>query len=154
MPSSEWELIGDPEAVDGVIAVVARDDPHDRATRFGKPVVNVSSMAVVPFPTVTMDNRAIGHLAAEHLLAQGYRHFAYHLESRVLFSRERLDGFRQRLGESGGRSCDVFDTAPTSISDGMRGPAELRAATLAWLVALPKTPAQPPLLKKLSALTW
>src|SRR5438105_156329 len=71
MPSVEWELIGNPDAVDGVIAVVADQNPANRATRFGKPVVNVSTIAGgVPFPTVTIDNRAVGRIAADHLLAQ------------------------------------------------------------------------------------
>src|SRR5206468_1233022 len=76
MPSVEWELIGNPGAVDGVISVIRDDATAHSAMRFGKPVVNVSSIREhVPFPTVAIDNRAVGRLAAEHLLGQGYRSF-------------------------------------------------------------------------------
>src|SRR4051812_36175293 len=76
LPTSDWDMIGDEEAIDGVIAVIAKPDPADNATRFGRPVINVSSICFpVPFPTVTIDNVAVGRAAAQHLLGQGYPHF-------------------------------------------------------------------------------
>ena len=136
IPTAEWELIPDSHAVDCVIAVVRNNRPDETARRFDKPIVNVSSISeCVGYPTITLDNYVIGRAAADHLLAQGYRHFAYHLESRVYFSRERLAGFQNRLQESK-RSCDVFDTAPTSGRDDT--PASLRAATESWVRSLPK----------------
>ena len=89
----------------------------------------------MPFATVTIDNIAVGRLAADHLLAQGYPHFACHIESRAYFSRRRAEGFRQRLEESD-HTCAIFDTAP----DGEHGgdPSALRDATAQWLENLPK----------------
>ena len=121
---------------DGVITIVADEASAARAARFGKPVVNVSSMGSdLPFPSVLTDNVAIGRLAAEHLLAQGYAAYACHMESRVAYSVERLHGFRERLKEAG-KAVDVFDSSPEcgSPSD----PAGLRAATAAWLAGLRK----------------
>jgi LacI family transcriptional regulator len=136
LPTSEWELIGDGESIDGVIAVVAKPDPHDPATRFGKPVINVSTISQrVPFPTITVDNISLGRMAGDHLLAQGYQHFAYHMESRVYFSVQRLAGFRQRLAEAG-KDVAVFDTAP--VDGQTRNATELRQATTQWLRDLPK----------------
>jgi len=135
-PSSEWALIGDNEEVDGVIAVVWTPETYAAPRRFGKPIVNVSStVESTPFPTVTIDNKAVGRLAAEHLINEGYHHFAFHTESRVFFARQRLEGFKQRLAEMN-RTCEVFDTAPHDGQD--RTSFENRQATIEWLHALPK----------------
>ena len=136
MVHPEAALIGEPERTDGIITVI-----HDAAqcaavSRSSVPVVNISSLREeVPCPTVCTDNFAIGRLAAEHLLLQGYSQFAYHLESRVTFSRRRLEGFSARLSEAG-RLCNVFDTGSPALAGA--SPAEVRAATAAWLKALPK----------------
>ena len=64
---------------DGVIArvthrVLARDLQRRRI-----PVVNVSvsTVAGFEFPQVTVDERLVGQLAAQHLLEQGFRSFGY-----------------------------------------------------------------------------
>jgi LacI family transcriptional regulator len=132
--NSEINIARDADAIDGVIAIIDRADANHRATRFGKPVINVSSIAhPVPFPTVTIDNRALGRLAAQHLIQQGYRSFAFHMESRVFFSRERQAGFAVDL-EKAGYATAVFDTAALDSAT----PAEVHAATLAWIRMLPK----------------
>ncbi|HEX8341174.1 MAG TPA: substrate-binding domain-containing protein [Tepidisphaeraceae bacterium] len=133
LPSSEWELIGSHQAIDGVIGIVNQNNPAERLLRYGGPVVNVSSVtSPVPFPTVAIDSCALGRMAADHLLSQGYQHMACHLESKVYYSRERSRGFCQRLTESN-RTCHTFDTNdPTDDPDGLRG------ATRAWLESLPK----------------
>jgi LacI family transcriptional regulator, galactose operon repressor len=134
MLALDWELLGTLEPVDGVIAAIPWTEPAHTPTRYGKPVVNVSSMALpVEFPTVSVDNMAIGRMAADHLMHQGYRTFACHMESRVYYSRQRLAGFRKRLNETG-RDCEVFDTSPTAGhgSDAMA----LRDATCRWLKSM------------------
>jgi LacI family transcriptional regulator len=132
--SSEANLMEDGDVIDGVIAIVDRPDPHHPSTRLGTPVVNVSTIAwPVPFPTVAIDNSALGRLAAEHLLAQGYRFFAYHMESRVFFSNQRGLGFGDALREAG-HEVHVFDTGSYASA----APRELHALTINWLRQLPK----------------
>ena len=132
--SMEANLMEDAEVIDGVIAIVDRADPNHASTRFHKPVVNVSTIAFpVPFPTVAIDNRMLGRLAAEHLIIQGYSSFAYHMESRVYFSVERGVGFSERLADAGHR-CRVFDTGVYADAT----PRELHEKTLTWLKELPK----------------
>jgi LacI family transcriptional regulator len=127
-------MMEDSDVIDGVIAIIDRPDPHHPSTRHGRPVVNVSTIAFpVPFPTVAIDNLALGRLAAEHLVVQGYRHFAYHMESRVYFSKQRGLGFGETLKDKG-REVHFFDTG-LHIS---AAPRELHALSMEWLRKLPK----------------
>jgi len=132
--SYEANMIEYSDVIDGVIAIIDRADPHHPSTRLGSPVVNVSTIAFpVPFPTVAIDNNAMGRLAAEYLIVQGYRYFAYHMESRVYFSKERGLGFGEALREAG-REFQSFDTGDHASAS----PRELHALTLDWLRQLPK----------------
>lgn len=132
--STESNMMEDADVIDGVIAIVETPDPEHRSTRLGKPIVNVSTIASdVPFPTVAIDNQALGRLAAEHLLVQGYRFFAYHMESRVYFSKARRSGFAEAL-EQAGKESHLFDTGDHASAT----PRELHALTRDWLRQLPK----------------
>ena len=48
---------------------------------------------------VDVDDLAIGRLAAEHLIARGYRKFAFVGRSDAHYAKQRLDGFRSVVGE-------------------------------------------------------
>ena len=48
---------------------------------------------------VDVDDHAIGRLAAEHLIARGYRKFAFVGRSNAHYARQRLEGFRSVVGE-------------------------------------------------------
>ena len=48
---------------------------------------------------VDVDDHAIGRLAAEHLIARGYKHFACGGRGDAHYARQRLDGFRSVVGE-------------------------------------------------------
>lgn len=54
------------------------------------------------------DDRAIGKIAAEHLLQRGYRHFLLVGEAEKIYVRDRIDGFRARLDLETGIVCDVM----------------------------------------------
>jgi LacI family transcriptional regulator len=132
--TTESNMMEDADVIDGVIAIIERPDPKHRATRFGKPIVNVSTILFpVPFPTIAIDNQYLGRLAAEHLLTQGYRSFAYHMESRVYFSVQRGKGFQEAI-HSARHRCALFDTGAHADAS----PAQLHAQTLRWLSDLPK----------------
>lgn len=119
---------------DGVIARV--DSPESAATlrKTGLPVVDVSAERNrSEFPRVSVDNGAVARLAAEHLLAKGFRHFAYCGDARFLWARERGAEFRRALA-SVKQPCAFFDGA---VREGRRSEAEGRALA-AWLEALPR----------------
>jgi LacI family transcriptional regulator len=132
--TNETVMVQDPDVIDGVLAIIESSDSIRRATRFNRPVVNVSTiMFPVPLPTVAIDNRTVGRLAAEHLLAQGYRSFAFHMESRVFFSCERQKGFAEVIKMSGA-PYSVFDSGEHMEASS----SQLNALTAAWIMELPK----------------
>ncbi len=121
---------------DGVIAHVWRKDIYELLADLDVPIVNTSGIfGDLPVPTVSPDNRAVGQLAAEHLLAKGYAQFAFVGLLRQGFARQRLEGFRQTLG---GREVAVFDgQVPPAryLASGEVGPTEHPFHQ--WIEALP-----------------
>jgi LacI family transcriptional regulator len=97
----------------------------------GIKVVNLSSEQPpegVVFPRVTLDNALAGAMAAEHLLGLGLRDFAFLHDPGRAYSCERLDGYRQRLHQSG-HDCRVLEIPSSSF------PPKLRArqnGQMAW----------------------
>lgn len=64
---------------DGVITLLgAQEDIWRRLRRLEVPIVDLAeSRPNIALPRVTMDNAAIGLMAAEHFLQRGYRRFVY-----------------------------------------------------------------------------
>ena len=92
---------------DGMVGVIG---PRlARALRARKiPFVNISSVLTERIrPSVVIDNRAVGTMAAEHLLAKGFRRFALACDSERYHMRLRREAFEQRLA-SEGCSCRAF----------------------------------------------
>lgn len=123
-------------AGDGIIARV--DSPAIAAAlrRTRLPVVDVSAERFASeFPRVSVDNTAVARLAAEHLLAKGFRAFAYFGAAQFLWARQRGEAFRRAVAGAR-RTCAVFE-------DGRRAArqpgsdAEIRAIA-DWLAALPR----------------
>lgn len=66
----------------------------------GCPVVLVpSDEPVAGVFSVDVDDAAIGRLAGEHLMARGYKNFAFVGRSDAHYAKQRLDGFRAVVGE-------------------------------------------------------
>jgi len=69
----------------------------------GKPTI-VSPYATERIPAsgcIVSDHVAMGRMAAEHLLERGFRHFAFCGYDRVFWSRQRCEGFRDRIAFAG-----------------------------------------------------
>lgn len=116
---------------DGAIAAVSTAAEARAARVAGVPVVNVSEAIDAPLlPRVTFDNVAIGRLAAEHLVCQGYSHFAFYGLEAVGYSARRREGFTAALGRHGLR-CEVLEVPS--------GPSAVTAAAALdrWLLDLP-----------------
>jgi LacI family transcriptional regulator len=87
---------------DGVIAALNTPKEAKCAASFHLPVVNISGALVQsPVPRSQVDNRAIGTLAAEHLLGRGFRTFAYYGMKEIEYSNQRLAGFQLKLADAG-----------------------------------------------------
>jgi LacI family transcriptional regulator len=144
-----WELFLEPRGLDqrrwlpkewkgeGVIARVGLMDLAKRLKRLNLPVVNVSAITLpgVNFPRVLSDQAAAAVLAAEHLLARGFRSFGYF----SLLGLEYVTAHQQAFAEAlrnAGHPCDVFAVKPELGTE----PAwnlDLKRLAI-WLKAMPK----------------
>jgi len=74
---------------------------EDLAAGSGLPIVNVGSVSeILSVPTVMVDNRAVGRLAAQHLAANGWRNLGVLYDAASYAARLRYEGF---CAEAGGR---------------------------------------------------
>ena len=88
--------------VDGMIAHVGDRKAAAAIRRLGLPCVNISARRNdLGFPCVWADNAAIGHMAADHLLGLGLRHFAYLGYGDAYFAEVRGDEFCEAIRERG-----------------------------------------------------
>ena len=79
---------------DGIIARVQTRAMSQELLASKLPVVDVLGVVPgLPFPLVHVDNRAIGRLAAEHLLERGIQHFGFFGVRGENWSEERYAGF-------------------------------------------------------------
>ncbi|MCA9259451.1 MAG: DNA-binding transcriptional regulator [Planctomycetales bacterium] len=120
---------------DGVIAALNTVQEAACVKRFRTPIVNISGvLKKSPTPRVTVDNYAIGTLAAEHLLSRGFKKFAYYGMTDVQYSTDRFNGYKARLAEAG-FTADEFSVPATFA---IRGNSWLRQQShlTAWLATL------------------
>ena len=87
---------------DGAIVRIMSDAMKREAKKIKIPLVNISSWLAEPgVPTVRHDFRAIGKLAAEHLLEKGFRRFGCVIVPGGNFIQERFMAFQETLKERG-----------------------------------------------------
>ena len=117
---------------DGIITL-APDENFVRDIR-ASGIAAVSVTAGTSFPTVTMDNAAVGRLAAEHLIKQGHRHFGY-VGINSVYSRQRQAAFARTIRQAGLQET-VYEPVPCE-----RVPWKwqvLQRLLVPWLRSLPK----------------
>ncbi|MGA2748694.1 MAG: XylR family transcriptional regulator [Verrucomicrobiota bacterium] len=122
--------------------IILRDvDKLEEVLAFGIPAVVIGHgrTEVSGLLNVVTDSESIGRMAAEHLLACGFKRFAYcgcqaWFEEDIPWSELRCQAFAQRLRQSGW-SCDSF-----SVAQGACGSSWLRerGRMARWLHSLPK----------------
>ncbi len=101
VPTLRWKDVLRCEA-DGFIAGVHTPAQYKMLREQQAPVVNVyHGLVDYPFTTVLTDNRAIGRMAADHLLEQGLTNFAYVGSSTMGYDRERREGFEETVRQAG-----------------------------------------------------
>lgn len=83
---------------DGAFVLISTPADARIARSLSIPVVNVGGYICDPrIPTVTMDHRAIGRLAAHHLLERRFRRFGYYGKSGLYYSQQRRKGFTEAI---------------------------------------------------------
>jgi len=94
---------------DGLLAFLRTKGEVAAAKALGLPVVNLAgNIRHTGLPRIMVDHRAMGHMAAEHLMGCGLRRFAYCGEREMWYSQLRKEGFVERLAEEG-YECSVFE---------------------------------------------
>jgi LacI family transcriptional regulator len=96
---------------EGIIARIATRAMARAIEASGVPAVNVGSQMFDPIPTVRLDDEAVGRIAAEHLLGEDLRHFAYCGVPWIWYSMVREDAFRRTIAAAG-RACEVYNGVP------------------------------------------
>jgi LacI family transcriptional regulator len=95
---------------DGVIAIVTTDaeaKAAQRLQRTGVPVVTFSGSLKDPgIPKVLVDNRQIGRLAADHLMARGFRRFGFYGVGGREYAILRARAFLARVQDGGGQATE------------------------------------------------
>ncbi len=114
---------------EGVIVFSSDRKMLDTIAQSGKHVVNTSgSLDDQPFPRVTLDNDAIGRMAARYFMEKGFRKFVCWTAPGSDHNRHRRDSFLKELG-SHGHVAEVFyeERNPSGLRD------ESVARLIPWL---------------------
>lgn len=93
---------------DGIIARLPNRRIATAVAKTGLPVVDMLGVAPQPgIPVVHPDDRAVGRLAAEHLLERGFRHFGY-CGVGAAWARGPCEGFVEAV-TAADRDCHVYE---------------------------------------------
>jgi DNA-binding LacI/PurR family transcriptional regulator len=104
----------------GIIARIENDSIAAALRRVSLPIVDVSAARLLPaLPWFETDDGAIAHLAADHLLERGFKHFGFAGDSRFNWSKWRCEHF-QNCVRAAGRDCVVYDPRDIGFDDESR----------------------------------
>src|SRR5688572_17614588 len=126
--AKEWEA-------DGIIGQFYNNEEIKKFTRAKIPVIAQDfKERLTDIPNITGDYRETGKMGAEYFLKKGFKNFAFYGFNNIVWSRERAEGFENRIQEAGfdvhyyeqkeSRSMDLWYYKPSALSD--------------WLKSLPK----------------
>jgi LacI family transcriptional regulator len=88
---------------DGAFVLITTGADAKIARRLAIPVVNLAGhLEGTEVPSVTVDHRATGRLAAEHLLARRFQRFGFYGTQGQLYSQQRRAGFCEAVERAGG----------------------------------------------------
>ena len=126
--AKEWEA-------DGIIGQFHDEEEIRKFTAAGIPVIAQDfEERFADVPNITGAYRETGRLGAEYFLKKGFRNFAFYGFNNIVWSRERAEGFDEKVQEMGhtvhyydqqnSRSMDLWYYKPSDLSQ--------------WLNSLPK----------------
>ena len=119
---------------DGIIARIENDAIAAALRDLSLPIIDMSAARRIPsLPWFETDDGAVAHLAAEHLLERGFKHFGYAGDDRFNWSKWREEHFTNCI-RAAGHTCHVYrPTKGFSLDD------EAQVADLAnWVREQPK----------------
>ncbi len=120
---------------DGIIARINDTATARALLRLKIPLIDLrASLPGLNLPIVGIDNRLVVHMAVEHFLERGFRHFAFcgTPYGQHVYQDERSDRFRGEL-KARGFECDVYQHPKA----GCGAELELKHLTR-WLAKLPR----------------
>ena len=119
---------------DGIIGQFYNDAEVQKFKRAKIPVIAQDfKERFTDIPNITGAYRETGRLAAEYFLKKGFKNFAFYGFNNIVWSRERAEGFEERIQEAGhnvhyylndSQSLDLWYYKPSALSE--------------WLKSLPK----------------
>jgi LacI family transcriptional regulator len=126
--AKEWEA-------DGIIGQFYNDEEVEKFTQAKIPVIAQDfKERFTDIPNITGAYKETGRLGAEYFLKKGFRNFAFYGFGNIVWSRERAEGFEERIQEAGfdvhyyehkdSRAIDLWYYKPSALS--------------VWLKSLPK----------------
>ena len=126
--AKEWEA-------DGIIGQFYNDEEVKKFTQANIPVIAQDfKERFTDIPNITGDYRETGRLGADYFLKKGFKNFAFYGFGNIVWSRERAEGFKERIAEAGHEvhyhelqdsvSGDLWYYKPSALSE--------------WLKSLPK----------------
>ncbi len=127
---------------DGIIARIENEELLSAIRRLDVPVVDLfEHRSTEGMPGVITDNRAIAHLAADHLIERGLEHFAYCGLPGVYSSEARGECFVEYLGQAG-YEVSVYENPRQSgsafISTSEDYELRCEETVASWVKSLPK----------------
>lgn len=104
---------------DGILAAISTREQAEAAQALKIPLVCVtSSYPDLDLPSCVVDNRAIGHMAADHLVSKGFRSLIFYGLRDVYYSAERQAGFEELLDRAGYEHDCYLDSPSYADGDG------------------------------------
>jgi len=117
----------------GIIARIENSQIAEALRPLELPMVDVSAARLIPsLPWFETDDGAIAHLAAEHLMERGFKHFAYAGDDRFNWSKWRCEHFHNCI-QAAGRECFIYK-ASKHLAGGQNVVDDLAH----WIRGLPK----------------
>ncbi len=88
--------------IDGAFISVQSERLNNNLLEMKLPCIALQCLNIPKgIPYLTADSFNAGRIVAEHFLERGFRNFAYYSLSNVIWSQQRMEGFRGRLKEAG-----------------------------------------------------
>ena len=126
--AKEWEA-------DGIIGQFYNDEEVEKFTQANIPVIAQDfKERFTDIPNITGAYKDTGRLGANYFLKKGFKNFAFYGFGNIVWSRERADGFEERIQEAGfnvhyyehknTNAIDLWYYKPSALSE--------------WLKSLPK----------------
>lgn len=118
----------------GIIARIENAAIADALRRVSVPIVDVSAARLIPaLPWFETDDGAFAHLAAEHLLERGFKHFAFAGDERFNWSNWRCEHFQNCI-RAAGSPCFIYQSTRGLDLDDEEQVDDLEQ----WVAGLPK----------------